>query len=380
MNGTGKTVWIFAGESSGDNYGARLARELKAQAPELTIRGMGGLAMRDAGVDIMVDSSRLGVVGLVEVLRHFALFYRLFHSLVRRAAADRPDAVVLIDYPGFNLRFAKRLKALGIPVVYYISPQVWAWGRRRIPEIARTVRKMLVIFPFEPGVYAGTGLDTEFVGHPLLEILAEKRQTPVAREANTVLLLPGSRHSEIERLLVPLYQTAAWLHQRHPELRFVLATPNADIRAGCQRLMDGLARGRTPVPVETVVGCTHEWMQRATVGLAASGTVTMEAAIMHLPLVVVYRLNPLTFQLGRLLVRVPFITIVNLVTNRKVYEEFLQGDVRPELLGPALERVLPGGSRCAEVDSGMSAAVAAVSSGHRATENAARAVLGVINA
>jgi lipid-A-disaccharide synthase len=224
-----KTIWIFAGESSGDLYGAHLAAELKRQRPDVVLRGMGSNAMRAAGVDLIVDSSELGIVGFVEVLKHLRMFLRLFDSLVERAAAERPDAVVLIDYPGFNLRFARQMRRRGIPVVYYISPQVWAWGKRRIPQIARDVTRMLVIFPFEPQVYAGTGLDVRFVGHPLRQILAARRDPALAREPDTVLLLPGSRNSELDRLLAPFVETAAWLKVRNPRLKFVLAAPNERI-------------------------------------------------------------------------------------------------------------------------------------------------------
>ncbi len=372
------TVWIFAGESSGDLYGARLARELLRQASGLRLRGMGSHAMREAGVDLIVDSSELGVVGLVEVFKHIFTFYRIFHDLVRRAAAERPDAIVLIDYPGFNLRFAKQMKTLGIPVVYYISPQVWAWGRRRIPEIARTVRRMLVIFPFEPEVYAGTSLDVRFTGHPLLEILAEKRSPALARDPHTILLLPGSRVSEIDRLLPDVARTAAALRERHPERRFILAAPNPRIADLCRERLGALGPAVAAASIEVVVGETQRWMQKAAVGLAASGTVTMEAAILGLPLVVVYRVNAITYWLGRMVVKLPHFTIVNLVAKRLVFEEFLQGNVTARVLAPALERILPGGERHAEVEAGMRDAVASLGEARPASANAAAAVLELI--
>ena len=375
-----KTIWIFSGESSGDLYGAHLAAELKQQQPDVVLRGMGAQAMREAGVDLLVDSSELGVVGLVEVFKHLRMFLRLFKRLVARAAAERPDAVVLIDYPGFNLRFAKQMRKLGIPVVYYISPQVWAWGKKRIPEIARDVTRMLVIFPFEPQVYAGTGLDVCFVGHPLKEILAARRDPALVRTPDTVLLLPGSRNSELDRLLAPFVATAAWLKVRNPQLKFVLATPNARIaNIVTERLTvihSQSAIRHSPFPdIEVVTGRTQEWMQRAACGLAASGTVTMECAMLGLPLAVAYRMNPLTVFLGRLLVQLPYFTIVNLVANRCVFQEFLQGDVCPKVLGPALEAILPGGARRAEVEAGMSEAVAQLGERTNASALAATAVL-----
>jgi lipid-A-disaccharide synthase len=271
---------------------------------------------------------------------------------------------------------------LGIPVVYYVSPQVWAWGKRRIPTIARLVRKMLVIFPFEQTVYAGTGLDVEFVGHPLLTILKEQRIPELVRDPSTVLLLPGSRLSEIGRLLGPMLDTAAWLSARHPRLKFVVAVPRSVIAEKCRRILaDWQQANSTRLPVGIETGVTHKWLQAAATGLAASGTVTMECAMLGLPVVTVYRLNPLTYTLGRWLVKLPFFTIVNLVTGKRVFEEFLQNQVRADVLGPAVERILPAGVRRADVEQGMREAVLAVSGneGGDASRRAACAVLKVVD-
>ncbi len=354
------TIWIMAGEESGDAYGARLAQALRAERPGLVVKGMGGRAMAAAGVEILLDSSELGVVGLVEVLGHLGTFVRALKALSERAAAERPAAVVLIDYPGFNLRLARRLHAAGVPVVYYISPQIWAWKRGRRHQMAAWCRRLLCIFPFEPAYFADTPLDVRFVGHPLLESLAAERDPSLLRDPDLVLLLPGSRRSEVERLLPDLVRTAAALRERHPALRFVLPAPRervAEIARQC------LARAGLAglVDLQIDVGRTHHWMQRAAAGVAASGTVTMEAAILGLPLVSVYRLAPLTHALGRLVLRgLPYFTIVNLVAGREVFAEFLQREVRAERLVPALEAILPGGSRRGEVEAGMAAAVQAL--------------------
>lgn len=374
------TIWIMAGEESGDAYGARLAQALREQRPGLVVKGMGGRAMAAAGVEILLDSSELGVVGLVEVLGHLGTFLRALKALSRRAAAERPAAVVLIDYPGFNLRLARRLHAAGVPVVYYISPQIWAWKRGRRHQMAAWCRRLLCIFPFEPAHFADTGLDVRFVGHPLLESLAAERDASLVRDPDLVLLLPGSRRSEVERLLPDLVRTAAALRQRRPGLRFVLPAPRervADIARQClaRHGVEGL------VDLRIDVGRTHHWMQCAAAGIAASGTVTMEAAILGLPLVSVYRLAPLTHALGRLVLRnLPYFTIVNLVAGREVFAEFLQGAVRAERLVPALEAILPGGSRRAEVEAGMAAAVSALGAATAVSQTAARLVLEVAEA
>lgn len=345
-------VWIIAGEASGDNYGANLAQALRQRRPDLRLRGMGSEQMRAAGVELFVDSSELGVVGLIEVLKSIRFFIRLLRDVSARAIAERPAAVVLIDYPGFNLRLAERLHRAGIPVVYYISPQVWAWKKGRIPRIARDVDKMLCIFPFEPAVYAGTGLDASFVGHPLLEILAPLRRDPPPRDPNLVLLLPGSRSSELKALFPDFLRTAAQLQQARPELHFMVPLP----RQSCLEQAKSLAAA-TPLPValslEYSVGETRQWLSRAAAGLAASGTVTVEAAILGLPLVVAYRLNAVTWHIVKHMVKLPFVTIANLVTKRCVYEEYLQDDAVPAKLAPALLTILPGGSRHDEVVAGI---------------------------
>lgn len=379
VNAAHRKVWILAGEASGDTYGAALAQALLAQQPDLTIQAMGGPALRAAGVDIIVDSTELGVVGLVEVLKHYPMFRRIFWSLVARAEAERPDVVVLIDYPGFNLRFAKQLHKRGIKVVYYVSPQVWAWGKRRIPLMARILHKMLVIFPFETAIWEQAGLPVRFVGHPLIPILRERVADGASRDDHTVLLLPGSRFSELDRLLPPIYATACRLHADHPELRFVLATPREKIRDRVQQALAAL-RGQhaDPVDVQVVCGETETWMRRATAGIAASGTVTVQAAILGLPLVVCYRMNPITAAIARMLVDVPYITMVNLVAKREVYEEYLQADVSPAVLAPALERILPHGPRRADVLRGIDDAVLALGGDTDASTQAATEVLAAI--
>ena len=357
-------------------YGARLARQLRELEPGVELKGMGGEAMREAGVELLADSTELGIVGFVEVVRHLPMLLRLFRGLVSRAIREHPDAVVLIDYPGFNLRFARRLRAAGIRVVYYVSPQVWAWGRRRIPKIAGTVDKMLVIFPFEPGVYAQTHLDVEFVGHPLVAILGEKR-LQTSRDAETVLLLPGSRESEVRRLLPVMLETARLLHAEGVGLRFVVPAPRAEIAALARELL-GAARARGGgdlPPVDVVTGETTDWLQRAAAGIAASGTVTVEAAVLGLPLVVAYRLNWLTYRLARMLVKVRFVTMVNLVCDSMVFEEFLQDEATPQNLGEALAAILPGGARRAGVLQKAEEAVSALAGQGDGSRRAAKAIL-----
>ena len=370
-------IWIIAGESSGDLYGARISRELKKIDSTIEINGMGGLEMQKEGLDLLVDSTELGVVGLIEVLKQYPTFKKVFNLLVEEADKQRPDAVVLIDYPGFNLRYAKKLYELGIPVIYYVSPQVWAWGKKRIPVIAKLVTKMMVIFPFETETYKETDLDVEFVGHPLAEILSETA-APEKRDDNTVLLLPGSRFSEINRLLKPMVQTAEKLKAENPALKFVIPTPREHIQNRINQLLQKFAHDPTIFTVEC--GNTAEWMRKATAGMAASGTVTVQAAILGLPLISCYRLNPLTFMMAKLLVNIDFFTMPNVIAKREVYQEFLQGEVRADILAPALKKILPGGERREEVENGISEVVEKLGGRSGSLKRAAEVIIETINA
>ena len=371
FNKANKKLWIFAGEASGDAYGAMLARACWAKDASIEISGMGASEMSDAGVEIMVDSTELGVVGLIEVLKHYPMFKRIFNDLVERADKERPDLVILIDYPGFNLRFAKKMDELGIKVVYYISPQVWAWGKRRIPEIARLVSHMMVIFPFEKDIYKDYGLKTTFVGHPMLELLADDNKPE--RDDNLIAILPGSRFSEVKRLLIPLFKTISELSKKYPEKSFVIPCPRETIAEYIRN--EKSAFFGDDVKLDIVVGETNEYLSKAAAGIAASGTVTVQAAILGLPLVVVYKINPVTYQLCRFLVDIPYFTMVNLVAEKEVYEEYLQSDVNASVLVPALERIMPGGNRREEVLSGINLAIERLGGKQKASELAAEVIL-----
>ena len=276
-----KKIWIISGESSGDIYGANLALELKKLAAdsgeELELSGMGGARMIAAGVNVLVDSTELGVMGVFEVSKLLFTFVRIYFKLLKAAKAERPDAVVMIDYPGFNLRFAKALYKAKIPVVWYVSPQIWVWNKKRKPVLAKVCSKMLVIFPFEVDVYADTKLPTEFVGHPLIDIVRERTDPAITRDKDTLLLLPGSRKMEIERLLPAMLESAAELAKKHPELKFHLAAPRERIAALCRKMLEK-ARRRPGMPdVEISVGDTGYWLQRAGTG-SVPGPASLPAA------------------------------------------------------------------------------------------------------
>ena len=355
-----KKYWIIAGESSGDIYGAALAQELRRLAAEnnetIEISGMGGAAMINAGINIKVDSTELGVIGIFEALKSIFTFIRIFFYLLKEVKEDRPDAVILIDYPGFNLRFAKKLYKLGIPVYWYVSPQVWVWGKKRLPVLAKICTKMLVIFPFEVEVYAATQLQAQFVGHPLVDVISARRDPEIVRDPDTFLLLPGSRKNEIDRLLVPMLETVEELHRKHPQLKFILAAPREKIANSCREKIAAFRRKHPELPeISISVGNTGKLQQLAGTGIAASGTVTVECALSGLPLVVGYKLNLLSLALAKILVTLyrGFFTMVNIIADKEVYKEFLQWHFCKEEVLPAVEEILPGGSRRAEVEQGM---------------------------
>ncbi|MDD5699193.1 MAG: lipid-A-disaccharide synthase [Victivallaceae bacterium] len=386
MTAPRKKIWIFAGEASGDTYGARLAagiRELERRAGnEIDIAGMGGEKMKAAGVDILVDSSELGVMGVIEVLKIIFTIIKVFFFLKNQALKERPDAVVLIDYPGFNLRFAKAMHRHGIPVIWYVSPHVWTWGRRRIHQLDRYCEKMLVIFPFEKDVYSRVRLETEFVGHPLVDIMRERRDPDIIRDPNLLLLLPGSRAMEINRLLLPMLETAMEMKKRHPYLNFVISAPREKVFRLCESIYNKFRRSHPDAPeIELSCGRTAYWQQQAGTGLAASGTVTVECAIAGLPLVVVYKLNWFTLLAAAALVKLyrGFFTMVNIIADKEVFEEFLQWQVTAGKLADALERILPGGKRRTEVETEMRQMAAAISgSGLTAGDQAAKACVGFL--
>ncbi|MCF7792294.1 MAG: lipid-A-disaccharide synthase [Victivallales bacterium] len=388
---TKKNIWIFAGESSGDMYGAKLAESLKKyRGNDITISGMGASAMKKAGVNIIVDSTELGVVGLIEVFKNIFTFIKLFLSLVKRAEKERPDAVVLIDYPGFNIRFAKQMHKRGIPVVWYISPHVWVWGKRRIPKLAKYCNKMLVIFPFEIDVYAGTNLDVEFVGHPLVDIINSLEDPGIKKDDNTFLLLPGSRSHEIERLLPPMLGAAVQLQNKYPDLKFIISAERPAIENKINELFEQFNidnnNSLNNLNIEIRRENAKKLQQEAGTALATSGTVTVECTLNRLPIVSVYKLNPLTYLIAKFIAFVfnlklfrGFFTMPNIVANKMVFEEILQSDVSSRTLFEASERILPGKPTREIVEKDIEELIELLSAGKtNVSENVANSVLKVI--
>lgn len=323
-------IFFVAGDASGDHHGARLVAALRARDPRIVCEGYGGVEMAAAGMDLQHDLAGEGIMGFTEVLRHLPRIRRLFHQAAARVRAVRPRAVVLIDYPGFNLRFARAAHEAGIPVIYYISPQVWAWKKGRLKTIAAYVDLMLVIFPFEQDFYREAGVDCQFVGHPLLDRIAD--YVPENRiEGDPVIgLLPGSRAQEIARLFPVMLETARGIHERHPGARFHVPCVN---HARAEQAA-ALARG-VPIPLDFHVGGMYDVLAAARFCLVASGTATLETALFGVPLAILYKVSPPSYWMARLLVDIAHIGIVNILAGRGLAPEFIQDRARPGTILPA---------------------------------------------
>ena len=332
------TILVVAGEPSGDLHAGRLMEAVHRHRPDVRFFGIGGDGVRAAGGEVLVDAREMAVLGLWEVLKRYSFFRRVFNDLKRSAAERRPDLALLIDYPGFNLRFAAELKAMGIAVVYYICPQVWAWHRSRIGKMAKLIERLLVIFPFEVDVFNGTGLRVEYVGHPLVDEAAKERAA--SREplpwpgAPRIALLPGSRRQELERMMPALWQAAGLIQRQCPEAGFILAASSPESEAQARAIIERTPGG--PSRFEIVTGRTRQILAEATAGWVKSGTSTIEAALMNCPMCVVYKTSPITYALARRLIRVPHLGMVNLIAGREAFREFLQHDATPERLAEGL--------------------------------------------
>lgn len=325
-----QTVMLVAGEASGDMHGAGIARHL--QQSGIRCIGMGSRHMQDAGVELIVDSSRIAVVGLVEVLAHWSEIQDALRLLRGALAERRPDLLLLIDYPEFNLKLAETAKSLGIPVLFYVSPQVWAWRPKRIHKIGRRIDHMAVIFPFETELYQRAGIPVTYVGHPLAQRVKAglDRETALRRfgldpSLKTVALMPGSRNSEIRRLLPVLIEAAKEIQRRISKVQFVLPAASS-LDAG--ELQQQLTASGLHIPV--VQGHTYDAVNASEIAITASGTATLEIALLKKPMIVVYKVSPLSYAILRRLITVKQIALANIVAGRPVVPELIQAEATPE--------------------------------------------------
>lgn len=328
-----KKILVSAGESSGDFYAAALVDELRGRDPSLAFFGCPGVRMTAAGVRAVIDQSKLSVVGLAEVITHLPAIYGEYRRLVEAARREQPDVAILTDSSGFHLKVARALHDLGIPVVYLVAPQAWAWRKGRVHKLRRNVQRLLCIFPFEEKFFRSYGVPAHYIGHPLAGRIAPTRDAAAFRarhgldgERPIVALLPGSRRGEIARHL-PILRDAVARMSSHGAL-FTLGTP-AGLDAGFIRA------AMTGLPVRVIEGETWDLIAHARLAIAASGTVTVEAALLGAPMVTFYRVSALTWMVGRPLVRVPFYSMVNLIAERAVVPEFIQAEATGEQLAAA---------------------------------------------
>ena len=332
---------IVAGEVSGDQHAARLVRDLRAARDDVEVFGIGGEALRREGVRTIVDARDMAVLGFFEVLSRLFFFHRVFKQMIALFAREKPDALLLVDYPGFNLRLAAQAHARGIPVLYYVSPQVWAWHKSRIPKMAKIIDLLMVIFPFEVDVFKDTGLKTVFVGHPLAEsvqrtLARPSPELPWPPGARRIGLLPGSRRQEIKRILPAMLAAAQELRRRDPSTTFLVPAASADIRDLISQHLAALApEDRAAVAV--VEGQMRDVTRQARAAMVCSGTATVETALMKCPMIVVYRTTAPTYWFGRLIIRVPWLGMFNLIAKRTLCPEFIQGDAQPAAMAAAIE-------------------------------------------
>jgi lipid-A-disaccharide synthase len=333
-----KTIYFVAGEASADNHGAALMRALRSSDVDLRFIGRGGPQMKSvAGEDFQNWIDKSGVLGLWEVIKHYGYFRKQFHETLREIETSKPDAVLLIDYPGFNLRLARTLRkqSPSQKIIYYISPQVWAWNRGRIKKMARWLDLMLCIFPFEADLYNESGLRTIFVGHPMIERLRE-RKIDIERDSNVVGLFPGSRAREVRKIFPVLIDAARALRKSKPNLRFEVAAASDELA----RQIEAMLAQKDQQLFAIKVGETADVMQRAFAGIVASGSATLEAAYFRMPFVLVYKVSWITYLAGRLLVKVDYLGMPNVLANKEIVPEFIQHRAQPRDLAKSALRLL----------------------------------------
>lgn len=371
-----RRYFLVAGERSGDAHGAALMREIRALDPEAEFSGYGGGEMSDESGGAIEDwEEEAGVVGLWEVLKKYGYFKSKLDEAIGRVRSESPAAVIFIDYPGFNLRMAKALasEGNGAKRVYFISPQVWAWNRGRIPKMAVMLDLMLCIFPFEKVLYEKSGLRTEFVGHPLVDQMRDSGEAP-EREDGLVGLFPGSRVREVEKLFPAMVDGARILLKESQEVKFIASAASEKNRELMRQVLVEKGLGEE---IEVEVGNSRKLMQRCWVGVVASGTATLEAAFCGMPYCLVYRVAPLTYCVGKVLVRVKYLGIVNILAGREVVRELIQGAVSGEGIAGELGRLIVAGGDRKLLEKGLAEVVRSLGDGGTA-KNGAREIVGLL--
>ncbi len=341
-------IMLIAGEASGDLHGAGLVRAMQQMAPEYHFCGMGGNSLKQQGMEIIVDAAKMAVVGIVEVLAHLKDIRAAMRTLEKRLRDKHPSLLILIDYPDFNLILAGKAQKLGIPVFYYISPQVWAWRSGRIKKINRLVDRMAVILPFEKNFYHLHGMEVDYVGHPLMDSVKTSmgkkeflQLHDIPADKILVGILPGSRKKEIKTMLPLFLEAAKQLSDEHKEILFLLPLAPTLSRADLDE--NGLKDVKFDIRV--ISENRYDLMTACDLALAASGTVTLELAILDVPMLVAYRLSPLTYFLGHRFIKVKYASLTNLIVNSEIIPELLQDEAKADNIVRELTSLLPGGEK-----------------------------------
>jgi lipid-A-disaccharide synthase len=363
------TIWLNVGEASADIYGALLIQELLSKDKRLNIIGMGGPAMREAGLTAIIKAEDLSVMGLTEVVSALPKILGFLKKIKTELERQRPKVLVLFDAPDFNFRLARMAKKLGIPVVYYIAPQVWAWRKSRIKFLKKFVDRILCIFPFEQSFFARHGLKTIYVGHPLLQVMDLKKLNQIEPDPHKMVILPGSRVKEIKALLPVFADCCQILKQKKPDLTFsIVKAPHIN-----QDLLNTFWPGNLSVNIYNPED-RHKIIANSCLALAASGTVTLECALLKVPAIVAYKLSRLSYLAGRLLVDVPFISMPNLILNQKIFPEYIQEQVIPAKLAEQALAWLDNNTQRQKIKSTLNE-LHAILGQNQATQLAARTVM-----
>jgi lipid-A-disaccharide synthase len=374
-----ETVYFVAGEASGDNHGVSLMNALRRLDPALRFSGRGGPQMQTiAGGSFRNWIDRAAVVGLWEVIKNYSFFRREFRQTLNEIEAQRPACVVLIDYPGFNLRLSRALsqKTNRPRIIYYISPQVWAWNRGRIRHMARWLDLMLCIFPFEAQLYNKSGLRTVFVGHPMHERL-ESQRTASTRDRNLVALFPGSRQREVRKILPVMIETTKLLRKQNSALRFEIVAASPELESLVKSQLQALPNEQSEA-LQVTSGRAAAAMQEAWVGVVASGSATLEAAWFRLPFVLVYKVSWLTYLAGRLVIKVKHLGMPNVIAGRSVVPEFIQHGAKPKHIATGVLRLMADSPARAQMLADFDQIVGSLGAGG-ASDRAAGAIINELN-
>lgn len=328
-----KKILIVCGEASGDLHAANLVNAIKAIHPQVRFSGLGGAKLKAAGARLYYDLTKLAVIGFWEVLKNLKTFKKIFNLVLEEAKKDKPDLAILVDYPGFNLRLAAKLREMGIPVAYYISPQVWAWGKNRLKAIKKNIDRMIVLFPFEEKIYRQNNIPVSFVGHPLLDVVKSTQSKGaflekygLAQDKLTISLLPGSREKEVRTLLPVMLKCAEEINEYfHNRAQFLILRAPTVKNETFDKALHGF-----DLPVKVITDDTYNGVAASDFSLVCSGTATLETAILGTPMVILYTVNFLTWALVKLMIKIPYIGLVNVVKEKKVCEEFIQFQCNPK--------------------------------------------------